>query len=227
MAHAVKPPENLNLVDGNVAANWKRFKRQLDYFLRGSSVPMNETGDNKGRRVAILLSWAGEAAQDVYDTFTFNPAAGNVPAEKNDDYDIVLTKFEEYCVARKNIVFERCEFNSRKQKEGESVDSYVTALRIQADLCEFGELKESMIRDRLVVGILVGKLRVKMLEKPKLTLAQAITFCKANEVAQRQDKVLNNIETEQVNYVNRAGPSRDISGHGPERTASEWTTSPK
>ena len=41
--------------------------------------------------------------------------------ENKDDYELVLTKFCNYCEPRKNIVFERYQFWDRNQSEGEPI----------------------------------------------------------------------------------------------------------
>ena len=44
-------------------------------------------------------------------------------------------------------------FNRRDQESNVSVDAYVTALRKLAKTCNYGSLTDSLIRDRMVVGI--------------------------------------------------------------------------
>lgn len=39
------------------------------------------------------------------------------------------------------------------QETHETIDNYVTDLKNKALQCEFGELKESLVRDRIVCGI--------------------------------------------------------------------------
>ena len=41
----------------------------------------------------------------------------------------------------------------RKQVEGESVDTFITALYTLAEHCSFGDLKDESIRDRIVDGV--------------------------------------------------------------------------
>ena len=65
-------------------------------------------------------------------------------------------------------------FFSRNQENGESIDHYVTVLKTLSDTCEFGNLKESLIRDRLVFGILDNSVRERLLRDPELTLQTAI-----------------------------------------------------
>ena len=44
-------------------------------------------------------------------------------------------------------------FNKRCQLPNESVDQFITEVYHLGDNCEFGAMKEKLIRDRLVVGI--------------------------------------------------------------------------
>ena len=58
------------------------------------------------------------------------------------------------------------------QETGESVDAYVTALRKLTKTCNYGSLTDSLIRDRMVVGISDNSAHEKLLQTSKLTLRQ-------------------------------------------------------
>jgi len=59
-------------------------------------------------------------------------------------------------------VFERAKFNNRLQEQGEPVAEFITELHNLAEKCVYGSLKEELIRDRIVVGILDKKLSEKL-----------------------------------------------------------------
>ena len=84
---------------------------------------------------------------DVYDAFVFETP------EQGKDIDIVLEKFEQYCIGETNETYERYRFNKCDQKEHETIDAYVTSLRTLAKTCNFGQLENDLIRDRVVMGI--------------------------------------------------------------------------
>ena len=119
-----------------------------------------------------------------------NPAVPAVVAETLDQFETVVKKFEQFCVPRKNVIYERYLFHTRHQQEEETIDSFVTDLRLKAQTCEFGPLGNSLIRDRLVVGIQDSKLKEKLLRDSSLNLEKAIELCKISEAAQAQAKVL-------------------------------------
>jgi len=74
-------------------------------------------------------------------------------------------------------------FNSRDQKEGEAIDAYVGQLRTLAQSCNFCTcLNDTLIRDRIVLGIRDGGTRKRLLRQGKLTLQKCIEIAKSDEV---------------------------------------------
>ena len=71
-------------------------------------------------------------------------------------------KFENYFIAKRNIIFDRPKFVSRSQQVGESVDSIITDLYGLERYCNFGALKEELIRDRIIVGLQNRELSEKL-----------------------------------------------------------------
>lgn len=173
----LRPPEGLKLV-GNVDSNWRSFKQQFELYLSATGM------DNKPgpRKIAILLTVAGPQAMEVFNTFEFERA------DDKEDYGKVIEKFEAYCSPKKNIVYERYVFRSRMQQAGETFDCFMTDLKLKAQSCGFGDLKDSMVRDQIVYGILDKKTRERMLRDDKLTLAEAEKICHASELAQQHAK---------------------------------------
>ena len=76
----------------------------------------------------------------------------------------IVEKFEAYCNPRKNVMWERHVFNTRDQLPGKTIDQYITDLRSKARSCEFGTLTDSLIRDRIVCGIINNKTRSRLLK---------------------------------------------------------------
>ena len=160
-------------------------------------------GASDMRKISLFLNVAGAEAQRIFGTFTF---VGETEDPKK--YADVINKFTNFCMPKKNLVYERDVFNICVQKEGQNVDSYVTELRHKAQTCDYGELKDSLIRDRIVVGINSTQLKEKMLQDKDLSLESAISRCKSAEMTQRQMQVIQEKgsacggkETEPVNVI--------------------------
>ena len=121
----------------------------------------NATGfDKKPVQVqcSTLLTAAGEEALEIFYTFS-------VSDEDKVKIDVVIKKFEEYCTPKKNVTYERHVFNTRAQGATEGIDAYVTELRKLARNCEFGELHDSIICDRIVWGVRSNEVRKRLLRE--------------------------------------------------------------
>lgn len=156
--------------------NWKMFKQMwTNYEIANDLQDQPET-----KRVAILLSFVGEDALKIYNTFQWN----NESDSRN--LNMILGKFEEYYSPLKNTTYERYIFNCRKQNPGETVDEFVTNLKLLAENCEFGAIKDSLIRDAIITGISDSVLREHMLIDSGLTLEKAVNMAKASERAKTE-----------------------------------------
>ena len=85
-----------------------------------------------------------------------------------------------------NVTFERYTFNQLVQQEGEHIDEFVTKVKAKAKKCEFLELEESLIKDRIVIGVRSDLVREKLLSEESLDLNIAINICRLSEQATKQ-----------------------------------------
>ena len=153
-------PGKLDL-DGNISTNWKKFKRTWDNYEIASGL---STKDGK-LRTATLLTCIGPEAMDIFDGFAFDDEGHKTDITK------VNEKFESFCTGKTNETFERYTFNICNQSESESIDAYVSKLRKLAKTCKYGDLLESLIRDRIVCGIRDNTARKRLLQDDALTLS--------------------------------------------------------
>ena len=98
----------------------------------------------------------------------------------------VIAKFDEYFNPRKNLPYTRFKFFTYSQANGQTIDEYVTELKSRSRHWEFGTLKESLIRDRIVAGIQDAKVRERLLRETDLSLDKAVSICRASEATKKQ-----------------------------------------
>lgn len=178
--------------DGNLAENWKNFRRQLDIFMIASELNA-KTSEIKA---AVVLNLVGQEAIELFDTF-------DLTDEQKKNYDEVLKAFETFCKPKTNELYERYMFNKRDQKEGESFDTFLMDIKRLARTCEYKDNEEMMLRDRIVFGIYNSKLRTKLLETQNLTYTTAVEKCRADEATHGYAKDMNRTTT--IDVVNRDG----------------------
>jgi hypothetical protein len=116
-------------------------------------------------------------------------------------------------------------FNTRVQEQGESIQAYVSDLKIKAGTCKFETLKDEMIRDRLVVGIRSDAVRKLMLREEKLTLEKAIQICEINEVSDQRMKLLSNTEVDSIKHSQKQKSVKQKGFKGQNQKQQNWRRS--
>ena len=97
----------------------------------------------------ILLNLAGKDAIEKAKTFTYAAEVRNEDgdiiqaAESWESVAVLKAKFRKLCNPLTNVITEWHKFNTRFQEALEPVQNFITALKILADTCEFGTLKDS------------------------------------------------------------------------------------
>lgn len=183
---------------GNLAVNWKKFKRLWTNYEIASRL----STQSSNLRTATLLTCIGPDILEIYDGLPF----GN--EEEKTDIDKVIELLDAFFIGETNEIYEAYLFNQRVQEVGESFDVFLTALRSLAKTCNFGIMQERMIRDRVVVGIRDNATRKKLLAENKLTLNKCIDICRASETTSKQLKEMSHAE--EVSAVATGHPKSKI-----------------
>lgn len=177
------PPPKPLTVEGNVAENWRQRIQQFRLYLTATGI------DKKPLQVqcSSLLTVAGEEEVEIFNTF-------GLRSQDAKKIDVVSSKFEEYCTSKKKITYEQHIFNTRAQGVTEAIEAYITELRKLTKSCEFGELLDSLNRNRIVCSIRSNALRKRLLRGKDLNLERAVEICKSAEIT---DSRLKNIALDQ------------------------------
>ncbi|GBN65097.1 hypothetical protein AVEN_65994-1 [Araneus ventricosus] len=142
----------------------------------------------------------GEQAEDIFSSFGLSKT-------EQDDFDIVFKKFNDNFVVKKNTIFEHAQFNKRVQLDGESVNTFITALYTLAEHCEYGVLHDKLIRDRIVVGICDKNLSEKLQLDDDLTLTKVIERVRLGEMVKAQQEKLIEKDSGSVNAISPNKPA--------------------
>ena len=109
------------------------------------------------------------------------------------------------------MIFERARFNRRSQKPGESAEQFITSLYSLAENCAYGDLRNEMIRDRIVVGIRDEALSERLQLDSELTLEKAKTLVRQREAVHEQQVLLRHGPKQEltVDAVRRRPPGKN------------------
>ncbi|XP_011859611.1 PREDICTED: uncharacterized protein LOC105557076 [Vollenhovia emeryi] len=173
--------------DFNSPSDWPRWRRRFERFRLASK--LNTLTEEE--QVNTLIYLMGEKADEIMITFALTAAE-----EKN--YNTIMQRFEGHFSPKTNVIYERARFHTRIQNPGESACDFVTALHNLASKCNYGNLKDEFIRDRIVVGIADKKLSEKMQLDDTLTLDKAVKTITQSEEIKKQTEQLNQSSINQV-----------------------------
>ena len=157
---------------------WSEYAERLVHYFVANDIMVEE------KRRAILLTAVGPGTYRLLKTlaspkkleeFTFKELV-----------ELAATHFN----PKPSPIVKRFEFNSRCQKQGESIAVFVAELRKIAEHCDFGAVLSDMLRDRLVCGTNVVALQRRLLWEPALTFEKALDTALAAEAADRDSKRL-------------------------------------
>ncbi|UYV81648.1 K02A2.6-like [Cordylochernes scorpioides] len=175
----IKPPAEF--VPYSNEKKWETWRESFEIF----AIAVNLESMPLVRQRAILKHIAGEKTVMIYKTFHIS---------ENDTYpnvkemlDMLTNHFKPF----KNTIQRRNAFFTCVQKEKQGIMEFVTELKHLAQECEFENLTESLIRDRLIIGILDREVKRKLLEDPQLTLPRAISIAVISESTCSQVASLN------------------------------------
>ncbi len=178
----IKPPHPPDFgTVKHLSESWRLFKQK---WMNYAVITKLATHD-RAYQVALLLHTLGDEGLKIYNGFQFDTTEDVRSTEE------ILAKFDSFAVGEVNETYERFLFNKREQKEGESVESFIAAIRGLMKTCNYhADSQDSILRDRIVLGIREQETQKLLLREPKLTLDLCINICKAAENANTQGKIL-------------------------------------
>lgn len=86
-------------------------------------------------------------------------------------------------------MYERYTLNKMFQEQNESFDDFLKKIRSQIDKCEFGNANDSLLLDKIIVGINDDMIREELLSDADLTLNRAIQICRGSASEQALQKI--------------------------------------
>jgi hypothetical protein len=200
MSSSNKPAMNWNA--GDLAKEFKRFKQHCQFTFQG---PLSEKSEKA--KVNYFMTYIGDKGREVYETFTWTPAAAEGEADEQDTLQGVYTKYANYVAPKTNQIRATITFNGRKQIETETFDNFVTDLKILVKDCGYQD-EERMIRDCIVLRSFHEKVKEKCVDE-----GDALTLDKAIEIGRNYETQLDSMkairgEEGNVNAVGGARPKR-------------------
>ena len=171
----VTPPDQF---DFKKTADFEKWFVRFERFKTASGL----SEKSQEQQVNALVYWMGKEADDVLKSFGLSD-------EEQKVYTTDTGKYVNYFNVRRNTIFERARFNLRKQEEGVCGSIYYIIYTLEEHF-DYGELKDQLIWDRIVVGLRDAKISEKLQLDPALTLEKAVTQARQKEAVHEQKSIV-------------------------------------
>ena len=191
------------------------FQQAWEYYV--TATELNKK--SKEVQAGALCSVMGLECVKVMNSLT-----ALAPEDKSDP-EKILTALGNHFVPQKHLLFERVKFGFANQTEHETIDQYVVGLRQLAESCEFEGVRESLIRDRLVIGTSDSSTHDRLLrECPVPGLTRCIESLRASELSTKHKDPQNTIHpADKQNRGNKKQHRRNW-GHESKQSKEEKTS---
>ncbi|KAL1268570.1 hypothetical protein QQF64_033933 [Cirrhinus molitorella] len=207
---------------------WTRWLSAFELFADGKGLLLGQNASDatKQRRRALLLHHAGTDVQDIFSTLENTGTTT--------EYDTAVAALNAYFIPRVNTALARQSFYQVTQRQGETVQQFVTRLRQAAKDCDFGVDKDNQLRDAVLSKCSSDYIKRKLLEEgTELTLTRTLEIAMQCERVELQMSAMHISQPENekgtVNHVvkRRGKYQRTISkqtGEKKETVLQMWTT---
>ena len=176
--------------------DWKTFIERAELYFDANGI----TEDAKKR--GILLSSCGPKTFTMIKSIVAPTRPGEIPYG-----DLEQLIGDHYNPKPKQTV-QRCLFNSRNRKEGETVATFLTELKKLAEHCGFGatEKLEENLRDRLICGINNERWQKRLLAEDNPNFKRVYELALSMEAAEKSvDQLQGKSGHARVNKLNGGG----------------------
>ena len=142
---------NFNWDAGDLPHEFKTFQRYCELIF---TTPTYQSRLDKDK-VSLILLWMGPKAVEIYDNWT------NI--DNKNDLKTILQAFKSYFEPKSNFRLARFQLRDMKQEPSESIDDFLTRLRVQSQKCQFENLAamDDAILDQMIKGTAHSHVRKK------------------------------------------------------------------
>ena len=162
----------------NLGPRWDKWIKRLDQYFSAYGI----TDD--GKMLNTLFLFAGERLSEVYETLPDLSEEETTAA--NTEYKKAREKLKKHFNPQRNTMVETFNFRTSKQGVNETVENYVTRLRILSKFCDFGTNQDKEIATQVVLSCHSTKFRRDLLKTKDLDLKKVLELGRVHDTLNEQ-----------------------------------------
>jgi hypothetical protein len=193
----IQPFDCDNLV--NIGSRWTQWLERLQYFLT-----VNKTIEDD-ERVATLFLAGGSRLTEIHATLPI--AVADSRCDTN--FKKAIYRLNNYFKPKRNKAMEQFMFTQLKQEVDETIEQYVTRLRIQSAYCEFHDVDLEIVK-QVLQSCNSNDFRRQLLKTENLDLTKLLTQGRIYDTVESQARIveskLNNDNIETIDFIKKKKP---------------------
>ena len=176
--------------ENNAETRWRKWISRLENLFICLDIK------DKKRQRALLLHYAGEDVNEIFDTLT----------DTGEDIATAKLKLKEYFAPKANTEYEVYRFRQAKQSPKETIDSFHTRLRQLALNCEFADTSKE-VKAQIIQGCHSTRLRRKAL-RDDTYLTGLLSAARALELSEKHATEIEQSDRDSANAVRKSNQRR-------------------
>ena len=145
----------------NIGPRWDDWVIRLNEYFDAAAI------DDDKQRLASLFFFGGTKLRKIHSTLPEAIPEGEEEANEG-EFDKAVYRLNKFFNPKKNAVIEVYKFRQSKQDVNETIEQFVTRLRLLAQYCEYDDDKE--IVGQVIQSCSSMQFRKKLLRTPKLDI---------------------------------------------------------
>ena len=163
---------------GDLVNNWKQFRLSWEYFVLATEL----SSKDDPIQAAALCAIMGPDCVKIMNVI-------GLTADEKKVAKTILDKLGGHFMPKRHVLLERSRFLDCVQGPHETIDSFLVRLRQCAETCEYGDLEEGLIRDKLCKSTQDKRSGTKLInERPVADLNRCIEVLRAAEMTRQYNE---------------------------------------
>lgn len=146
---------------------WENWKADLDVYITASGLT-----NASQKRAVLLLTWKGTAwNMEKFHWWAKSPCDKQLA---RDVFQVTIQLFDNTFTLRQNIPNACTKFWQTEPNAGETVNNFITHLKLLVKTCNFAAEANNHVRDKVLLHIKHSELKVRLYCEDNLTLMHLI-----------------------------------------------------
>ena len=174
--------------ESNIGPRWNKWIARLNQFFKANGMKVDDSDD---KMLNTLFLLGGERLYEIHNTLDEDISDENVTTE----FDKACFRLKAYFNPKRNKIIEEFKFRATRQDPSETIEMFVTRLRVVAKFCEKVERE---ITSQVIQTCVSSRFRRQLLKEKDLDLKKLLELGRVHDTIENQVKLVESPQNEEI-----------------------------